>query len=233
MNQPTIKLQFDQKLDQDMAWDFYNQQKIGGCDFWKERALRYHPMLIDIEKSSDKKAFLDDYVLSYYTSHNDEIISLSNKTIEYLNQAQEKYFLLIDKIFNNYPWPQKELIGYFSIFDFCLRFLEDGEFQIFIYDNRSLQLFTIFHECLHFIFYDFTLNKFPEVFTGMSTEDGKFWVLAEVFNIVIQTTDDFIDLHGQIDNIGYPEHQELIKRGSVIWKSDPDVSSWITEMIKI
>jgi hypothetical protein len=67
----------------------------------------------------------------------------------------------------------------------------------------------------------------------MNTEDGKFWVLAEVFNIVIQTTDDFIDLHGKIDNIGYPEHQELIKRGSVIWKNDSDVSSWIIEMMKI
>lgn len=232
MNHPTIKLQFDQKLDQDMAWSFYGHKK-GGCDFWKERALRYHPTLIDIEESSNKKVFLDNYVISYYISHNDEIISLSNKTIKYLNQTEEKYFLLIDKIFNNYPWPKKELVGDFSIFDFCPRFLEDGEFQVCIYDERSIQLFVIFHECLHFIFYDFALNKFPEFFTGMNTEDGKFWILAEVFNIVIQTTDDFIDLHGKIDNIGYPEHQELIKRGSVIWKNDPDISSWIIEIMKI
>ncbi len=232
MNHPIIKLQFDQNLDQDMAWSFYGHKK-GGCDFWKERALKYHPVLADIEKSSDKKDFLNNYVSDYYLSHNDEIISLSNKTIEYLNQTQEKYFLLVDKIFNNYPWPKKELVGDFSIFDFCPRFLEDGEFQVCVYNERSVQLFTIFHECLHFIFYDFALNKFPEIFNGMNTEDGRFWVLAEVFNIVIQTTDDFIDLHGKIDNIGYPEHQELIKRGSVIWKNDPDISSWIIEIMKI
>jgi hypothetical protein len=229
MNHPIIKLQFDQKLDQDMAWIFYGHKR-GGCDFWKERALRYHPKLINIEESSDKKAFLNDYVSDYYTSHNNEIISLSNKTIEYLNQTQEKYFLLIDKIFNNYPWPKKEIIGNFSIFDFCPRFLEDGEFQVCIYDNRSLQLFTIFHECLHFIFYDFALNKFPEVFTGIDTGDGKFWILAEVFNAVVQSTDDFTILYGKIDNIGYPDHQELIKQGSMIWKDNPDVYNWIKKM---
>jgi hypothetical protein len=230
MEHPVIKLQFDQRLDRDMAWSFYGHKK-GGCDFWEERALRYHPVLIDIEKSSDKKAFLDNYVSSYYISHNDEIISFSNKTIEYLNQTQEKYFPLVDKIFNNHPWPQKEMIGDFSIFDFCPRFLEDGEFQVCIYDERNVQLFVIFHECLHFMFYDFALNKFPEIFAGIDTGSGKFWVLAEVFNAVIQSTDDFVGLHGKIDNIGYPDHQELIRKGSLMWKEDASVPNWISKML--
>jgi len=45
----------------------------------------------------------------------------------------------------------------------------------------------------------------------MDTEEGKFWILAEVFNAVIQNTQDFINLHGKINNIGYPDYQELIK----------------------
>ncbi len=232
MNCPTIELQFDQKLDQGMAWDFYNNQKIGGCDFWKERALKYHPALTDIELFEDERKYLDSYISKYYLSHKDEIESLSNKTIEYLKQEQEKYFLLVDKIFKNHPWPKKEIVGDFSIFDFCPRFLEVNEFQVFIYDNPNLQLFTIFHECLHFIFYDFAQKNFSETLGKLITEEGKFWDIAEVFNAVIQNTDDFIDLHGKIDNIGYPDHKELITKGTLLWKKNPDVYAWISEMLK-
>ncbi|MFA5169449.1 MAG: hypothetical protein WC420_01700 [Candidatus Paceibacterota bacterium] len=231
MEHPTIKLQFDQKLDQDLAWDFYNNQKFGGCDFWKERALRYHPLLINIESSEDKRKYLDNYISEYYISHKDEIKSLCNKTIEYLKQEQEKYFLLVDKIFKNYPWPKEELIGNFSIFDFCPRFLEDGEFQVFIYGNHNLQLFTIFHECLHFIFYDFAQKKFPGTLGKMNTEKGELWDIAEVFNAVIQNTDDFIDLHSKIENIGYPDHKELITKGTLLWRKHHDVYSWINGML--
>jgi hypothetical protein len=66
----------------------------------------------------------------------------------------------------------------------------------------------------------------------MDTEKGKFWDIAEVFNAVIQNTDDFISLHGKIDNIGYPYHKELITKGALLWEKDPDVYAWINEMIK-
>jgi hypothetical protein len=81
------------------------------------------------------------------------------------------------------------------------------------------------------MFYDFALNKFPEIFAGIDTGSGKFWVLAEVFNAVIQSTDDFVGLHGKIDNIGYPDHQELIRKGSLMWKEDASVPNWISKML--
>jgi len=234
MNHPIIKLQFDQKLDQDMAWNFYGHKK-GGCDFWKERAIKHHPILTSIETmtTENKKKYLDNYISSFYLSHSEEMELLSIQAINNLKQSQEKYFLISDNIFNNYPWPKNELIGSFSIFDFCPRFLEDGEFQVYIYENKNFQLFTIFHECLHFIFYDFAQKNFPETLGKMNTEEGKFWDIAEVFNAVIQNTDDFIDLHGKIDNIGYPDHQDLIKKGSALWKEKQDVYYWIENMCKL
>lgn len=232
MNKPIIRLHFDQKLDQDLAWEFYNNQVIGGCNFWKERAIKYHPSLINIESVKNKREHLDKYISEYYLSHKNEVQLLSNKTIKYLKEKQEKYFLLIDKIFKGYPWPKEELIGNFSIFDFCPRFLEDGEFQVCVYDSRNIQLFAIFHECLHFIFYDFAQKRFPETLGKMNTEEGKFWDIAEVFNTVIQNTDDFIDLHGKIDNIGYPDHKKLIVKGTLLWENNPNVYNWINEMLK-
>jgi hypothetical protein len=53
---PIIKLQFDQELDKEMAWNFYGHKR-GGCDFWVERALKYHPSLTDIESAENKRNF--------------------------------------------------------------------------------------------------------------------------------------------------------------------------------
>ncbi|MFH1049231.1 MAG: hypothetical protein V1732_06245, partial [Patescibacteria group bacterium] len=162
MKQPIIKLKFDQKLDQIKAWDFYSSPNFGGCNFWKERALEHHPKLIKIKSVKNQKKFLNDYISDFYKSNDREIKALSKNTIKYLNQEQDNFFLIVDKLFKGHSWPRKKFIGDFSIFDFCPRFLESGKFQVFIYDSRSLQLFTIFHELLHFIFYDFAQKNFPE-----------------------------------------------------------------------
>ncbi|MDP3057147.1 MAG: hypothetical protein Q8N37_01320 [bacterium] len=232
MKQPIIKLKFDQKLDQVKAWDFYLSSNFGGCDFWKERALKYHPKLIEIKSAENPKKFLNKYIIDFYKSNNREIKILSENTIKYINQEQNNFFLVVSKLFNGYPWPRKKYIGDFSIFDFCPRFLDSGEFQVFIYNNRSFQLFTIFHEMLHFIFYDFVQKNFPET-RKMDTEQGKLWGMAEVFNAVIQDTEDFISLHGKIKNIGYPDHKDLILQGSRLWKKYPSVYNWVNEMLKL
>lgn len=232
MKQPKIILKFDQKLEQELAWNFYNGQEFGGCNFWEERALKHHPELLKITSADNPKKFLDEYILKYYRSHQEEIQNLSKKTESFLRREEDIFFSTVNRIFQKHPWPKEEFIGDFSIFDFCPRFLEDAEFQVFIYDSKSLQLFTIFHEMLHFIFHDFVQNKLPQTLGGMNTEEGQLWDLAEVFNAVIQDTDDFAKLHGKIEDMGYPDHKELISKGRLIWKSNPDVHQWIIEMIK-
>ncbi len=233
MPNPTIKLKFDQKLDHDMAWSFYTNQEFGGCNFWKERALFYHPNLLKIDLVKNSKIFLDKYISEFYSSHADEMEKRSQKIFIYLNESQDDFFRIVDDIFNQRLWPKKEFIGCFSIFDFCPRFLDWGGFQIFLYENRNTQLFTIFHEMLHFIFYDFLQKTFTKKFKNLNTEKGKFWDLAEIFNSVVQDTDNFIKLHGKIKNSGYPKHNNLIIKGKILWKKNQDLSQWIIEMMKI
>ena len=233
MLNPIIQLKFDQKLDQKIAWDFYSSPEFGGCNFWKERALAYHAKLLEIERAKNHKKFLNKYTSEFYSSHFDEMKRRSQKTSIYLNQSQDDFFKIADDIFNHHPWPQKEFTGIFSIFDFCPRFLDWGGFQIFLYDNHSMQLFTIFHEMLHFIFYDFAQKTFPEKFKNLNTEKGEFWDLSEIFNAMIQGTDDFIELHGKIKNIGYPSHKKLIIKGESLWRKNQDLSQWIVDIMKI
>ncbi len=233
MKYPVIKFIFDQKLDQDLAWEFYSRPKFGGRDFWKERALVHHPNLARMDSAKNPKEFLNRYISEFYSSRSDEIKKLSKKTTQHFNKKQVDFFLAATHIFKNHPWPKKEFAGCFSIFDFCPRFLDWGGFQVFIYDKPNLQLFTIFHEMLHFIFYDFAQQKLPKIFKKMETEKGKFWDLAEVFNAVIQSSNDFIKLHGQIKNIGYPDHESLILQGKGLWEKNPDLNRWIIEMMEV
>lgn len=233
MSNPTIQLKFDQKLDQELAWDFYSDPEFGGCNFWEERALSHHSKLLEIKLVKNPKIFLDKYISEFYSSHFDEMKKRGQKISIYLNQSQNDFFKIVDKIFIHHPWPKKKFIGFFSIFDFCPRFLDWGGFQIFLYDNRNMQLFTIFHEMLHFIFYDFAQKTFPEKFKNLSTDEGIFWDLAEIFNAVVQDTSSFIKLHDKIKSFGYPNHKNLITKGRNLWRKNQDLSKWIIEMMKI
>lgn len=232
MQYPKIELKFDKKLDQDIAWQFYNSSKIGGVDFWKERTSKHLSELSEINKKENKKQYLDNYILSYYKDNKKEIEKLSVEINNNLREKELQFFKQVDVIFKNYPWPQKNIIGNFSIFNFCPRFLEDNEFQVFLYDDKNHQLFTIFHECLHFIFYDFARKKFSGELGEIDTESGLFWDIAETFNAVIQNTKEFKLIHGEISDICYPEHKELIEKGSKIWENQKDVYKWIEEMLK-
>ncbi|MBU1871134.1 hypothetical protein KKF17_03400 [Patescibacteria group bacterium] len=225
MKAPKLKFKFDSKFDLEIAWNFYNSPKYAGIDFWKKGALQYHDELKVIEKKQRKKIYLSDYVASLYKQHKDEF-EYRRKEIEALYKKKgQQFFCETEKIFKNHPWPKGKYIAFLSIFDFCPRFIDDKTFFIFMYDNDKGILFTIFHEMLHFIFYDYCLTKYPRIFKNQSTEGGSFWELAELFNSAIQQTPTFVKLHGQIDGIGYPELKSKFKEAKKAWNGDID--DWI------
>ncbi len=226
MRTPKLKFRFDSNFDFKIAWDFYNNPKYYGFDFWEKGAVRYHDKLKAIEKKQRKKFFLFNYVSSFYKEHKDEF-EYRKKEIEALYRSKEqKFFCEIEKFFQNHPWPKGKYIAYLSIFDFCPRFLDDKTFFVFMYDNDNGVLFTIFHEMLHFIFYDYCLAKYPKIFKNRDTEKGSFWELSELFNSIIQQTPVFIKLHGQMNGIGYPELKTKFKEAKKAWNGNID--DWIT-----
>ncbi|MDP3997790.1 MAG: hypothetical protein U1C49_01590 [Candidatus Andersenbacteria bacterium] len=231
MKYPIINFKFDQSLDQDVAWMFYNNQEFGGTHFWSERALVYHPVLQNMDRVKGPKKFLNQYIADFYSSHANELKLLGDDIVEGFQQVQDSYFSLVDKIFKGYPWPRKEFTGCFSIFDFCPRFLDWGGFQVSLFDKKEHQLYVIFHEMVHFIFYDYAQINFPDTLGQMDTDEGKFWDLAEVFNVVVQSLDDFKRLQGKVDSMGYPDHKSLILKGKNLWAKNPDVRQWILDMM--
>lgn len=225
MKMPKLKFKFDPKRDLEIARYFYNNSRYADVDFWKKGALRYHNELKIIEKKQGERNYLSDYVTSIYKQHQNEF-EFRKKEIEALYKNKEqKFFCESKKIFKNNSWPKGKYVAYLSIFDFCPRFLDDKTFFIFMYDNDKDILFTIFHEMLHFIFYDYCLTKYPTVFKSQDTENGRFWELAELFNSVVQQTPPFVKLHGRIEGIGYPKIKLKFKEAKKSWNGDVD--DWI------
>lgn len=225
MKTPKIRFKFDSKLDFELAWIFYNNQKYAGVDFWKKGALQYHDELGAIEKTKRKKLFLSNYTLSLYRQHKSDF-EYQKKEIETLYKKKEqKFFCETEKIFKNHPWPKGKYIANVSIFDFCPRFLDDKTFFVFMYDDDKRILFTIFHEMLHFIFYDYCLTKYSIIFKNQNTEHGRFWEIAEIFNAIIQQTPAFKKLHGSVNEIGYPELESKFKEARKAWNGNVD--DWI------
>lgn len=231
IHRPRIMIKSDLQLDQVMAWNFYFSPVHGGHNFWRERAVKHHPDLENTSDMQDQKLFLDTYINVYYREYENDILHAVQEVSRILVQKQGCFFDTVDTIFKKYPWPCDSFTGYVSIFDFCPRFLDDGSFQVFLYDKKQMYLYAVFHEMLHFIFYDYVQKMFPDTIGGMDTEEGPLWDLAEVFNVVMHNTDAFIALHGKVENIGYPVHAAMIIRGEEIWKQTSDVHKWIAMMM--
>lgn len=161
MSNPTIQLKFDQKLDQDLTWDFYSSPEFGGCNFWKERALFHHPKLLEIELVKNPKNFLDRYISTFYNSRFDEMKKHSQKTSVYLNQSQNDFFKIVDKIFTNHPWPRKEFTGFFLFLIFVHAFLIWAVFKFF-FTTIVVGNFSLFFMS-YFISFSMTLPKKPSL----------------------------------------------------------------------
>lgn len=109
MKTPKLRFKFDSKLDFEIAWDFYNNQKYAGVDFWKKGALQYHDELNAIEKTKRKKLFLSNYIISLYRQHKNEF-EYRKKEIKALYKKKEQIFFTKLKGFSKIISGQKENI---------------------------------------------------------------------------------------------------------------------------
>lgn len=227
MKDPKLKFSFSLYNDFNVAWSFYNNPLHGGSDFWRKGAIQYHDDLINIENVKNKKEFLLEYISSLYIQHNKEFEHRKAEINVLYKQKELRFFHETNKIFNNHPWPRGEYVAYLSVFDFCPRFLDDKTFFVFMYDSDDGLKYTVFHEMLHFIFYDYCLKKYPKIFGMHSTEEGSFWELAELFNLVLQQTSAFVKLHGLIKGFGYSNLASKFPAAKRSWHGDID--NWITK----
>ncbi len=227
MNLPHLQFKLSERLDAQISWQFYNEKIQSGHDFWVHGALVLHDDLRNLETQKNKKKFLADYIHSIYKSNSAEF-NLRKEYIEniYLEKCEEFDFLT-KKIFKDHKWPKGDYICYPSIFNFCPRFIQSKTFQVFMYADNEHLLFTIFHEMIHFIFFDYTIKKYPHLFKKEEVDKGIFWDISEIFNSIIHSTKEFENLHGQIKSPYYPKHKKYLPHLKKKWKGQENIDEWL------
>ncbi|MBU0530935.1 hypothetical protein KJ910_00345 [Patescibacteria group bacterium] len=225
--QPKLKFKTNQYLDQQMAWYFFQHQKHGGVNFWHGRAVKLHPDLKKNVSLPQPKKHLNQYIAALYTEHSNEFEKRTQE-IETLYRTKEKLYLrTIDQLFMGYSWPKGEYICFSSIFDFGPRILDDKTFQVFMYLDDKMTLYSIFHEMTHFMFYHYTNTKYPKIFNKLNTEKGLYWDLAETFNTVMHGTRPFIQIHGIIKEPYYPTHKKIVPELKKYWQQNSNLDDYI------
>ena len=225
-----IKFELNKELDKQMAFIFISRtSKVGGIDFSKG-VTNNHPELEEAKskEESERKEIISKYFDKFYDEHSEE---LGNKVIESKKEwskVESKFIEQINKIFKNPTLPEGKYIGYLSVINCNPRFLENKTFQFF-YKHRDGSNMVTAHETLHFFFFDYSVKNHPDVFGKLDKGKGIFWMLSEVFNDVILSLPEFIEIHGKEEFISYPAHKEYVEYMKKLWTDNPDINNWLIE----
>jgi len=223
-----IKFELNKELDKQMAFVFLSRtSKVGGVDF-SQGVTKPHPALEEArtKEEGERKEIISEYFDKYYKENEKELKSEVINFRDNWSKVESKFIDQINKIFKNPIPPEGKYIGYLSIINCNPRFLDSKTFQIFNKHRAGSNLITA-HEVLHFFFYDYAGNKYPEIFKELDTNTGIYWLLAELFNDVILSLPEFIEIHGNKEIQSYPKHQEYFEYMKKLWGDNPDIDSWI------
>jgi len=228
-----LKFELNRELDKQMAFIFINKSnKVGGVDFSKS-ITSIHPELEKIIylNDNDKKIAIEEYFDKYYDNN---IKDLENHRLNFRTDWEKIETGLakqLNKLFKNPIKPDGKWIAYLSIMDCNPRFLDNKTFQIFYKHKNDGNSITI-HEILHFFFYDYAVKNFKDTFENLDKNTGIFWMLAELFNDVVQVLPEFVEIQGDNKIYGYPDHikyQDYLRK---LWSNEQNIDVWIPKALE-
>lgn len=203
-----IKIDFNKKLDYEVYKDFYNF-KTAGVNFGA-RIIKNHP---NITIKNYKK-----YIDEYYTNKKDILEKNRKELVNLLNQKQNLFFEAIKNLFNM-DFSNDIYIGFISIFDCNPRYFETKSFQIFYKKTALEKLEVVFHESLHFAFFEY-YDKFIKI--NLDKNSGKLWELSEIFNVIILNQKEFSDILKREEKLFYPDLANKLIVVKKVWNEDCD-----------
>ncbi len=228
---PKIKFKIDSKKDISTFFDFLNEAKYDEGRNFEWAVLKHYPFFKKFNGEVDKK-IAQDFVFKYYSKNKKAIEK--NIIIHENNwkKIEKGFFKLAYDLFLETKWPKGKYIAYSTMWSMYPRFLDDKTFQIpAISRNKKVVSFIIAHEMLHFIFYEYFLNKYKKY--KSHRYDFFVWHVSEVFNVIIMNRPEWQKILKNKDD-GYPEHKKIIEKLSKkVYGTDELIDNIILEVNKI
>lgn len=223
---PKIKFKIDPKKDVSTFFDFLRDSKYDEGRNFEWAILKHYPYFKKFDENIDKR-IVGDFVFKYYSKNKSAI---EKNFITYENnwkKIEKEFFSLVENVFPKLKWPKGKYIAYPTMWSMYPRFLDDKTFQIpAISKKKKTVYFIIAHEMLHFIFYEYFLNKYKKY--KSHKYDFLAWHVSEIFNVIIMNRPGWQKILKNKDD-GYPEHRKIIKKLS---KKDYNLDDLINNIIK-
>jgi len=227
-----LRFYLNQKLDEEMIEVFLDE--VGGGVNFGEGIVKIHPQLKKIKflkNIREKRKNIRQYSDFYYRS-NKPLIKQKIKIVQKEWQKKEKLYVNItEKYFDNFKFSKGSYIAYASIINCNPRFLESKTFQFFYKKNIDDAVFTIAHELLHFIFFDFIKKELKNEIKELSEEE--IWDLSEIFNFVVLGSEQYSEIINKKCIINYPNHEKYINQFQEAYKTTVNAKSFIEYGISI
>jgi hypothetical protein len=216
-----INISINKKLD----FETYNNFKdfsISGIDFGAI-IKKDHPLI-----NPDN---FRDYIDLYYKNNIDILEKNCNELNILINEKQKAFFVAIKEIFGLDDG--KKIQGYISIFNCNPRFVDSNKFQVFYKKEINDKIEVVFHEILHFIFFDYCSKNLPQETNHLNKNSGKLWELSEIINVIILNLPKFRGLIGKEEKLFYPKLKEKLLDIQNVWSKHYDMRQFILESLII
>ena len=217
-----ITISFDKELDK-MVYEDFHDFSIAGVDFG-DKIKHDHP---EITEENYK-----NYIDNFYKENILHINESKDEINKILLNKQELFFKAIDDLFKK-DFRGLNVTGLLSIFDCNPRYLEEKKFQIFYKRNNKNKLEVVFHELLHFIFFDYCDSVLREETRGLGKNRGTLWELSEIFNVIVLNLPQFREILQGEECLFYSDLKEKLKIANSLWlDSRGDIKNFITSYLK-
>jgi len=227
-----LRFYLNKKLDKRMVEEFLNVHG-GGIDFG-EGIVRMHSQLKSAKSLKDvaqRKKAIRVYFDNYYRIHRIAILRKIESVRKVWCKQEKEYIAITEDFFGGFRFPKGKYIAYASIIDCNPRFLESKTFQFFYKKPLTDVTYTIAHELLHFIFFDFIKKKFKKETKHLS--EDQLWNLSEIFNVVVLKSSQYRYIVNQKFVIPYPDHWHYIRQFERVYKNSPNAEEFIRRGISI
>jgi len=228
------KLRFysNKKLDELMSEEFLNVHG-GGIDFGEE-IIKIHPQLKSVKSLKDvaqRKKAIHIYFNNYYRIHKTVMLHKIENIRKIWRKQEQEYIAITEDFFGGFQFPEGKYIAYASIINCNPRFLESKTFQFFYKKPPADATYTITHELLHFIFFDFIKKKFKKEIKYLS--EDQLWDFSEIFNVVVLKSPRYHHIVNQKFVIPYPDHLHYIHQFEKTYKNSKNAEEFIKHGLSI
>jgi len=226
-----LRFYLNKELDKVMTEQFLYE--LGGGVNFGERIIQMHPQLKKVRMLDDEKQrnkLIRSYINRYYQTHKTDLLRSLGKARQAWQVQEEKFFKITQDFFEGYTFQKGKYIAYASIIDCNPRFLDTKTFQFFYKKSSDDVVYTIAHELLHFIFFDFVAKKMKQEIMRLSEDE--LWDLSEIFNVIILESPHFQNIINKKFLFPYPDHQHYIQKFRRIYKDSQNAQKFISAGIK-